>query len=157
LRRCYALGVALRRAIDDLPPSSRVAVVASGGLSHTPPAGDIERGNAETIERLIHGAATVREDEPAREQHILASASALAQGINAGWDRKLLARLEAGEGAAVAVELTDDAIDAEGGNGGHEIRTWFVAAGIAGAMPFHTLSYAPIPELITGMSVGAFG
>jgi 2,3-dihydroxyphenylpropionate 1,2-dioxygenase len=65
--------------------------------------------------------------------------------------------LEAGEGAAAASELTDAAIDAEGGNGGHEIRAWFVAAGMAGELPFHTLSYAPIPELITGMSVGAFG
>jgi 2,3-dihydroxyphenylpropionate 1,2-dioxygenase len=157
LRRCFALGVALRKAIAGLPHSSRLAVIASGGLSHTPPAGDIERGNAEMIERLIHGAATVRADEPAREQHILATAPALAKGINADWDRKLLARLEAGEGAAVALELTDDAIDAEGGNGGHEIRAWFIAAGIAGDLPFHALSYASIPELITGMSVGAFG
>jgi 2,3-dihydroxyphenylpropionate 1,2-dioxygenase len=157
LRRCFALGVALRKAIEDLPRPLRVAVIASGGLSHTPPAGDIESGSAETIERLIHGAARVREDESARVQQIRSSAPALAKGINAGWDRRLLARLEAGEGAALALELTDAAIDAEGGNGGHEIRAWFVAAGIAGESPFHTLSYAPIPELITGMSVAAFG
>jgi 2,3-dihydroxyphenylpropionate 1,2-dioxygenase len=157
LRRCFALGIALRNAIDGLPQPLRVAVIGSGGLSHTPPAGDIEGGSAEAIERLIHGASSVREDEPAREHHILSSAAALASGINAGWDRKLLARLEAGEGAAVAADLTDAAIDAEGGNGGHEIRAWFVAAGVAGKLPFHTLSYAPIPELITGMSVGAFG
>jgi 2,3-dihydroxyphenylpropionate 1,2-dioxygenase len=157
LRRCFALGIALRKAIEGLPQPLRVAVIASGGLSHTPPAGDIEGGNAETIERLIHGAARVHEDEAAREQQILAAVPALAKGINADWDRKLLARLEAGDGAALALELTDAAIDAEGGNGGHEIRSWFIAAGMAGKLPFHTLSYAPIPELITGMSVGAFG
>jgi 2,3-dihydroxyphenylpropionate 1,2-dioxygenase len=157
LRRCFALGIALRKAIDGLAQPSRVAVIASGGLSHTPPAGDIEGGSAETIERLIHGAARVHEDEAEREQLILAAVPVLANGINAGWDRRLLARLEAGEGASVALELTDAAIDAEGGNGGHEIRAWIIAAGIAGELPFHTLSYAPIPELITGMSVGAFG
>jgi hypothetical protein len=32
--RCYALGVALRKAIDTYPEDARVAVVASGGLSH---------------------------------------------------------------------------------------------------------------------------
>jgi 3-O-methylgallate 3,4-dioxygenase len=32
--RCYELGLAMRRAIDDYPEDLRVAVVASGGLSH---------------------------------------------------------------------------------------------------------------------------
>jgi OH-DDVA oxygenase/3-O-methylgallate 3,4-dioxygenase len=32
--RCYALGKALRRAIEAWPASQRVAVIASGGLSH---------------------------------------------------------------------------------------------------------------------------
>lgn len=35
--RCYDLGVALRKAIDDYPEDLRVAVVASGGLSHFVP------------------------------------------------------------------------------------------------------------------------
>ena len=34
-KRCYALGQALRRAVDTWPEDKRVAVVASGGLSHT--------------------------------------------------------------------------------------------------------------------------
>jgi 2,3-dihydroxyphenylpropionate 1,2-dioxygenase len=157
LRRCFALGVALRNALEALPQPLRVAVIASGGLSHTPPAGDIEGGSAEAIDRLIHGAARVLEDESARVQHIVSSVPALAKGINADWDRRLLARLEGGEAAVLASELTDAAIDAEGGNGGHEVRAWFIATGIAGGSPFHTLSYAPIPELITGMSVAAFG
>ncbi len=33
-KRCYALGVALRKAIAGLPDGMRVALVASGGLSH---------------------------------------------------------------------------------------------------------------------------
>ena len=157
VRRCYALGVALRAAIAAYPGPLRVAIVASGGLSHTPPGGDVEHGSPEVVARLIHGAATVRDDEPKRVQHILANVATLADGINAAWDRRLLARFEAGDAATLAEELTDAAIDAEGGNGGHEVRCWFVAAGAAGDVPFHTLAYAPIPALITGMAVGAFG
>jgi aromatic ring-opening dioxygenase catalytic subunit (LigB family) len=33
-RRCYALGQALRRAVESWPGEERVAVIASGGLSH---------------------------------------------------------------------------------------------------------------------------
>jgi 2,3-dihydroxyphenylpropionate 1,2-dioxygenase len=157
LRRCYALGVALRHAIESDAEPLRVAVIASGGLSHSPPAGDIEHRSPETIERLIHGAQTVRDDESGRVNQILSNVATLARGINADWDRMLLTRLSAGDGAVLAAELTDDAIDAGGANGGHEVRTWFVAAGVAGSRPFTTLSYAPIRELITGMAVGTFG
>ncbi|HEY1505381.1 MAG TPA: hypothetical protein VGF92_13830 [Stellaceae bacterium] len=34
-KRCLNLGKALRRVIEDLPGNSRIALVASGGLSHT--------------------------------------------------------------------------------------------------------------------------
>lgn len=34
IARCVALGVALRQALEDVPDDSRVAVLASGGLSH---------------------------------------------------------------------------------------------------------------------------
>ena len=33
-KRCYAFGKALRKAIDEAAPGKRVAIVASGGLSH---------------------------------------------------------------------------------------------------------------------------
>lgn len=33
-RRCYAIGQALRRAVESWPGNQRVAVIASGGLSH---------------------------------------------------------------------------------------------------------------------------
>jgi 3-O-methylgallate 3,4-dioxygenase len=34
VKRCFALGKALRRAIDDWDSDKRVALIASGGLSH---------------------------------------------------------------------------------------------------------------------------
>lgn len=45
LRRCVALGAALRRAVDSFPDDRRVAVIGTGGLSHWighPRVGDID-------------------------------------------------------------------------------------------------------------------
>lgn len=72
--------------------------------------------------------------------------------INEGFDRDFLIRLEAGD----AKRLTDydDAVLDAAGNGAHEIRTWLVAAGAAGA-PFEILAYEPIPEWLTGTAVAA--
>lgn len=44
LKRCYALGRALRRAIDSWQSDKRVAVVASGGLSHFVVDEELDRG-----------------------------------------------------------------------------------------------------------------
>lgn len=41
--RCYALGQAIRRAIESWPASARVAVIASGGLSHFVVDEDLDR------------------------------------------------------------------------------------------------------------------
>lgn len=72
--------------------------------------------------------------------------------INEPFDREFLRRLTAGE-AAPLVDYTDDELDAAG-NGAHEIRTWLVAAGAAGA-GFETLAYEPVPEWLTGTAVAA--
>ncbi len=47
--RCYALGQALRRAIDAWPKDKRVAIVASGGLSHTIIDEDIDHRTMDAI------------------------------------------------------------------------------------------------------------
>jgi hypothetical protein len=44
LRRCYQLGKALRRAIESWENDSTVAVIASGGLSHTMIDEELDRG-----------------------------------------------------------------------------------------------------------------
>jgi aromatic ring-opening dioxygenase catalytic subunit (LigB family) len=74
--------------------------------------------------------------------------------INEDFDRDFLNRLESGD----AARLTgyDDAVLDAAGNGAHEIRTWLVAAGAAGAgVPFETLAYEPVPEWLTGTAVAA--
>jgi hypothetical protein len=50
-RRCYELGQALRKAIEAWDSNKRVAVVASGGLSHVVIDEEIDRV---TVEGLLH-------------------------------------------------------------------------------------------------------
>jgi hypothetical protein len=49
-RRCYALGEALREAIESWESDKRVAVVASGGLSHTIIEEDLDRATLKALE-----------------------------------------------------------------------------------------------------------
>lgn len=59
LQRCHALGAALRAAIADLPGDTRVAVIATGGISHwvgLPRFGDVnEEWDHAFLDRLAHG------------------------------------------------------------------------------------------------------
>lgn len=72
--------------------------------------------------------------------------------INEAFDRDFLDRLAGGDRARL-IDYTDEEIDAAG-NGAHEIRTWLVAAGAAGA-PLRTLAYEPVPAWLTGTAVAA--
>lgn len=72
--------------------------------------------------------------------------------INTDFDRDFLARLESGDPTRLT-SYTDEEIN-NAGNGAHEIRTWLVAAGAAGA-GFDILAYEPVPVWLTGTAVAA--
>ncbi|APL96130.1 extradiol ring-cleavage dioxygenase [Sphingobium indicum] len=48
-RRCYALGQAIRRAVESYPEDIKVGVIASGGLSHFVVDEELDRGLIEAI------------------------------------------------------------------------------------------------------------
>ncbi len=53
-------------------------------------------------------------------------------------------------------QMTDDAITANGGCGGHEIRTWIMAAAAAEALgiaSYEVLHYRAIPEWVAGYGI----
>jgi 3-O-methylgallate 3,4-dioxygenase len=56
--RCYDLGVALRTAVESAPSTARVAVVASGGLSHFVVDAELDRTLLDAM--ASHDAATLR-------------------------------------------------------------------------------------------------
>lgn len=72
--------------------------------------------------------------------------------INETFDREFLRRLDAGDPAGLTAYQQDE-IDVAG-NGADEIRTWLVAAGVAGC-GFDTLVYEPVPGWLTGTAVAA--
>jgi hypothetical protein len=84
-QRCYDFGRMLRHAIERSPAAGRVAVFASGGLSHFP---------ADYPWRDYHGPLTVG-------------------AISEAFDRALVERIRDGDGAALA-DLTSDDLMANG-------------------------------------------
>jgi 3-O-methylgallate 3,4-dioxygenase len=62
--RCYDLGAALKRAVDTLPGDLRVAVVASGGLSHFVVDTELDRTVLDAMASADAG--TLRGIDPAR-------------------------------------------------------------------------------------------
>lgn len=115
--RGYRLGVLLREAIQAFPCSDRVAVICSGGLSHSPPSGDVEAVDEEArpkVQQLIHGRADVEKNEEARERRLveMVRKGVFRGTINPEWDRLLLASFEEGKGEELAQELTLECIAA---------------------------------------------
>jgi 2,3-dihydroxyphenylpropionate 1,2-dioxygenase len=158
-RRVRQLGAAVGRWAAGL--ERRVLLVGSGGLSHSPGLPDFFAASARTREHLIGG----RGADPAamrkREAAIIERARGYVTGeltpppLNEAWDRAFLDLLGRGELAAVD-EFADDWITAEGGPGGHEIRTWIAAfAALAAAGPYRMVVdyYRPVPEWVAGMGL----
>ncbi len=133
-RRVAALGEQVRAFANScLSPEDRVLMVASGGLSHSPP-------------NLAPGFAAASAQE--RGAFMLAA----RDGVSPQWDAAFLKRLGSDDWRSLA-DL-DDAALAEGGTGGAEVRTW-IAAAFAGGRSVGTLDYEPVPAWFTGMGVAA--
>ncbi len=143
--RCYEFGAAVGRAIAAFPKDLRIAVLASGGLSHDPP--------APSEENAIHGRINGFAESRDRETSLMKKVDALQARINPEWDRMVLRHFEEGAVQSLAAGLTGETIFNEAGNGGQEIRTWIAAAGALGDPKMRLLSYEPIQALMTGMGV----
>jgi hypothetical protein len=114
-RRCWALGEFVRRFVASRPAGERVALVATGGISHW-------------IGVPGHGR------------------------INPDFDRRVLDAASQGRGHELAA-LTFDEIEAEGGNGGQEIRNWIAVLGAVAGAKGEVLAYEPVVEWLTGCGV----
>lgn len=140
----------------------RVLLLASGGLSHDPPAPQLATAAPEVRERLVVGGARPRDGEVARLRYLTEIAKDLTAGdndlmmpLNAQWDNLFLDHLAAGTLAEID-SWSPDSITALGGHSAHEVRTWlaaFAALSVAGDYSMSTRYYRPIPELIAGFAV----
>ena len=153
LERCVRLGRSLGAAIRSAG-SSRVLVVASGGLSHWLPSNDPRDASlpAERRAGIIHGRRDVRAFSADREPRVRAMAGNPDAPVNVEWDAWFLKQLTTGDLDPVTA-LGDEGLEQRAGSGGHEIRTWLIGMAAAG-QPLVWTSYEPVPEWITGMGIG---
>lgn len=149
MRRCYAFGKMLRRGIDSWESNERVAIIASGGLSHWVPMPDMTSKKEEDqplIYSVIHGRS---------EEESMASRKFKPGRVAEKWDLELLRDLEQGN-LSRFIEMSTEEIAREGGNGGQEIRNWLTIAAATEGMKAETVCYEAIPEWLTGMGIMKF-
>jgi len=143
--RCHAFGKAVNRAIGGFAVPLRVALIASGGLSHDPP--------YPSPQNAIYGRSNGFAADREREAALMRNVESLQARINPGWDREILSHFAAGTVEELSGGLTSETIYRDGGNGGQEIRAWLALAGAAGDPKMSIVCYEPVEALITGMGV----
>jgi len=155
LRRAHAMGAAIGRALAAFPGDKRVAVIASGGLSHRLPwpkwFSALSDDDRFLVEAWLNGRDSWAQYD-ARRREIIRASDAY---INSDFDWELLGMLETGDVSAL-LEVSATELEQRAGNGAQEIRSWLAMAGAigaAGAFQGRTLAYAAIPEWLTGMGV----
>lgn len=160
MQRVRELGEAFGRAAQQL--DKRVLLLASGGISHSPPVPRWDGAPGTLQERLISYAPT-REERAARERAIVTGIQAIADGkassepLNEEWDRLVLdvfrfGKLDTVDGWA------NDWFLAEGGSAAHEMRTWIAAyAGLSVAGPYRMAvdRYWPVEAWGAGFGIQA--
>ena len=157
VERCVALGASIGRAIASFG-ERRVAVIASGGLSHRLPWPDWRSPQNDDDAFLVTAFRDGRSDWTAHEvrrREIVVRATQAggdAFRVNGAFDQRFLELIErGGVGAAVAAYGND--VLADSGNGGQEIRTWIVMTSALGNAAGTVLAYEDVPEWLTGMAV----
>ncbi|MFC5994369.1 hypothetical protein ACFQE5_09120 [Pseudonocardia hispaniensis] len=153
LDRCVQLGRNIAAAVEAMPADLRVAVIASGGLSHQlpwPPDWRDPQGDDEEflVQAWLNGRGEWEHYDKRRRQIILAAQPTIFEEF----DRAFLGDLEGGALGRYASMSSQD-IEAMAGNGGQELRAWLVMAAALSFAPGRTLAYAPMPEWLTGMGV----
>ncbi|MGW4799827.1 DODA-type extradiol aromatic ring-opening family dioxygenase [Nonomuraea sp. NPDC004297] len=151
--RCVELGRNLAAAVAALPGDLRVAVIASGGLSHRlpwpsrwqDPAGEDEEF---LVEAWLNGRGDWERYDRRRREIITAARPT----IYPEFDEEFLAALEQGDLERYG-RLSTEQIEESAGNGAQELRSWLAMAAACGFRPGRTLAYEPMPEWLTGMGV----
>jgi len=154
LKRCYALGEAVGRAIAAFPELLRVAVLGTGGLSHWVPIPRFDSPK-DDVDREMIGYMSKGESEKLRALLRKRVDQWAEQGrgtVGEDFDRKILSAFSAGDANSLT-GWTADWIDEQGGNGGQELRTWMAAAAAADNPTGDVVLYEPVPRWLTGIGM----
>ncbi len=151
LPRCAELGRRLAEAVEAVGEGRRVAVIASGGLSHQLPwpsdwAAPQNEDEEFLVDAWLNGRGEWERFDGRRREIIVAARPCIFEDF----DNKFLADLTAGR-LEDYLSLTSAQIEEVAGNGGQELRTWLTMAAALGFAPGEALCYSPMPEWLTGM------
>jgi hypothetical protein len=141
--RSHSFGQQARAALDALD-FGRIAFVATGGLSHW--VGDdarrafMLRTPGTRLPDLDRFRVELEETGP----------------VNEDFDSRFLDALRDGRAREFFAEWPDDRLEAEAGNGAHELRNWATACGFTGDSAAEVLCYEPVDEWLTGVGVARF-
>ncbi len=153
LRRCLGLGEALGASLRSLPGGRRVAVIATGGLSHSLPFPDWRSPDGDDDEFLVESWVKGRGDWERYEERRRALIVGAPPVINEDFDRSFLTHVEAGTAASFVADTSDEQLLDRAGNGGNEVRPWVIAAAACGHPLGRTIAYEPVLPWLTGMAV----
>lgn len=163
--RAYALGEAVRQALAER--DERVALLATGGLSHQPPfwmeTSPEDDAMLQRMKRFQTEGFAVFEDDPNLfadcGQYEMQMAQDAQQSkrkiINEEWDRKFLQAIGDGDSAYVRSLVYED-VEREGGNGAHEALLWAALMGAMQGSPANVLNYEAVNEFICGMAFAIY-
>lgn len=153
LERCLNFGETLAKVLKKIGPGKRVAVIATGGLSHRLPFPDWRKPESEDDAFLVdswkEGRGNWSEYETRRRQIVVNA----PPDLNEDFDRQTLELIEQGTLANFPKLYDEDQLVTVAGNGANEIRAWLIMAAALGYKPGKTLCYSPMPEWLTGMGV----
>lgn len=151
--RCLALGRALAESIGKIQEPRRVAIIASGGLSHQLPFPDWRRPESEDDRFLVDSWENGRDAWDKYEQRRRSIVTSAPASINEDFDRRVLGMVEQGNLHQLGEILDEEEVVRVAGNGANELRTWLVLAAAMAHRPGRSLCYSPMPEWLTGMGV----
>ncbi|RUS43913.1 hypothetical protein [Cohnella sp. AR92] len=156
--RCFKVGEMLRGAIESWDEDLKVAIVASGGLSHWVPIPKIDSEKPEDqklIQVLKKGREEIEELDAYLKNRETRVTNLKSGPVNEEWDRKMLELIVSKDYAALR-GWSAELIEEKFGNGGQEIHNWLVLLGALQSFEPKVVCYEPIPEWVTGMAVVQF-
>lgn len=156
--RCFQIGEVVRKAIESWDMDLRVAIVASGGLSHWVPIPKIDSEKPED-QTLIQVLKNGRQEIKQLDEYLHTRETRVTQiksgPVNEQVDREFL-RLVTKKDYAVLRNWSAEYVEENLGNGGQEIRNWLVLLGALEGFNASIACYEPIPEWVTGMAIVQF-
>ncbi|MBS4213898.1 hypothetical protein [Neobacillus rhizophilus] len=156
--RCFQIGEVVRKAIESWDQDLKVAIVASGGLSHWVPIPKIESEKPED-QFLVNVLKNGRQEIDQLDQYLKlreTNVTKLKSGpVNEQVDREFL-RLVTEKDYSTLRNWSAAFIEENLGNGGQEIHNWLVLLGVLQNFDASVACYEPIPEWVTGMAIVQF-